>query len=1148
MSVDFSNVDRKLKEITEKSKDVDPDLRFMAVNDLNKLLVENKSIINNVNHYSGRIIQLLLNALTDVNSDVQSQALKCFAPLTPALDDNELSSALISLNQQVTASTSITTSVFTMAILEILKNINLKHSATGQEIAAKLILWNSDEVSIEINNNLDSIETITELIKNIGSTLTRAQKGFLCEALVRAIYGAQNIISKRSITALGSLVSSLDGDSFNFLFGLIRAKRDGDSEKTLATLLTFTSIAKSNISVLEPFIEDIFNFTVKHLALIPFDLEEDEDGNELDYDFDEDQQKADDIRYEALRLISSLLPIGESLNSYLPAILNLVKDFLMYNPYTNTNDGDDDFEDFDDEFDDDDYDELDDGSDDSSWKLRKQSSDLISDLVTNFPLVVGQIYNSTIFNSLLATIADSTEAVTIAKLNALKSIVEATIKQHGKRSTCKRRGSDVSISDLEDNISQLNEHRADIIKFVTKELKTVKSNNTQKYNIILNFFQNFNVLNEDLNPLLSTVREHNFGLNLDLLTFYSTMLANNDLQYFDEAELAYIVDMVNCGLKGTSHISKLNSIQTAVDLVNLKFNPDLLSSIVVLIQNPKNDSELRNAAIEALSALKELPLHDVNQLLQLFASSVKNEHTALSSIHSITKLVAAYYQLIEQAVISEIVQEYNALLTAQRFQAAVIESLVEISRCFTIEAYIAEPLKQHFDNSSNQSSVIKILAHLKLSSSDLKQIYMRASILDEIDDEALIEVGVQIGSDLIPVLQQNTTSPRNVKLMAAIIAKEEIAPLVKQSEADLKSGANPLYNIRLLGYLAQYNVPVDVQLDDLTIYFTNDELKFYAAETLGNIIAKNYQDYIEVFLGKILANEQRQLLMVSIRRVLKVNQDISSESCMEIWNAVMTTLDSLTEIDDDICKISAQIIGYIFVQNRSSNQFFEAASQILTQSDSNAIVYSIIASVKFILAYDNIISVDLIESLLLQSFQKITDEDLKIKQISVIALVTTLNNQFSLITPYLDVILPKIFDELKARKQYEHVITIGPFKHRVDKALEIRKNSFEILYKLCLNHSVLHNVDFNEILSHVAKAGVVADILSISSLIITKLLKFDGVSLTTEDKAFVKEGIDKMLLQIKRREDNQKETKDDQENKQILVKLRKLIFIEDSNM
>ncbi|KAH3686876.1 hypothetical protein WICPIJ_002140 [Wickerhamomyces pijperi] len=1163
MSVDFQNVDRKLKEITEKSRDVDPDLRFMAVTDLNKLVTEQKSIISTVDHYSKKATALLLEALNDVNSDIQSQALKCFAPLTPTLTDGELINVFLKLNEQIVASNSITTSVYTMAILEILKNINLKHSSTGQEIASKLIGWNVDSQGRDIKTTLDAIETVTEVIKNIGNTLTQPQKGFLCEALIRAIYSSQNIISKRSITALGFLVPNLDNGELNFLIGLIQQRGDGDADQTLLTLLSYISIAGADGSVLEPFFENVFNFTVKHLSLASTgpvnedgDDEEEEEIEDEDQDSgdeadNDDQQKADDIRYESLRLISSLLPIGESLNAHIPSIINIIKQYLKYDPYSNTDDDEDEDElemdDLDDE-----YDELDDGSEDSSWKLRKQSAELVSDLVGSFPLVINQVYNSGLFELILKSIVDANESVTIAKLDALKHIIEGTVQQHSKikPDNTKRRGSDFSMVEgngIDSSLSQLATFRTQIVNIITKELKAVKSNNAQKYNTFLGFFQIFNNLNEDLTPLLKTVREHNFGLNLDLLTFYSKILENNDLQFFDQTELNYVVCMVNDGLRGSSHISILNSIQTAIDINNLKFNEQLLNSIVALIENPKNDSELRNTAIEALSSIDELPSHDANQLLVLFATTVRNEHTALSSIHSITKLISVFYSVVDQAVISQIVNEYKLILLSQRFQTAIIESLVEITRHFTIDVSIAEPLKSLFNESSTQSSVIKILAHLRLPSVELKEIYLRASQLDEIDDEALTEVGVEIGSDLIPVLQQSSTgsNQRNIKVMAAIIAKEQIIPLVKQSETELKSGVEPLFNIKLLGYLSQFGVDVDAQLDDLTKFFENEELKFYAAETLGNIIAKNYQDYINVFLQKILAGEQRQLLLLAIKQVLKVNKHISVETCTDIWNTVMTTLESLEEIDDDICKISAQIIGYILVQNCGSNYFFDAASQLLTQSHSKAIIYSIIASVKFILAYDNIISLELMESLLLQSFAKITDEDLKIKQISVIALVTTLNNQFNLVVPYLDVILPNIYEELKARKQYEHVITIGPFKHRVDKALEIRKNSFEILYKLCLNHSILTNVDFNVILSHVAKAGIVADILTISSLIITKLLEFDDVSLTAEDKTFMKEGIDKMLTQIKRKEDSQKETKDDQENKNTLTKLRKLVFVED---
>jgi hypothetical protein len=88
----------------------------------------------------------------------------------------------------------------------------------------------------------------------------------------------------------------------------------------------------------------------------------------------------------------------------------------------------------------------------------------------------------------------------------------------------------------------------------------------------------------------------------------------------------------------------------------------------------------------------------------------------------------------------------------------------------------------------------------------------------------------------------------------------------------------------------------------------------------------------------------------------------------------------------------------------------------------------------------------------------------------------------------------------------------------------------------------LKDVDFNEILSYVIHYGLAIDIISMSSLIIIKLLEFDDVLLSAEDKTILSDGIGKLLGKIKKKEDQQKDSKEEQETKAILLNLRNSIF------
>ncbi|CAM9011984.1 unnamed protein product [Wickerhamomyces anomalus] len=1037
MSTDFKSADQKLKQILDKSKDVDPDLRFMALNDLNKLLVEHNLIINKVNSYSSKIIKILLDSLNDPNSDVQNQSLKCFKPLVSSLDDQEILEILRDLNAGQTTSASITTSIQTMAINEILKNLNLKHSSTGSLIVVELL---PSLISYEsgLITSLDSIEILTDLINNLGSTIPSNELSKIYTALVKTIFGEVNIISKKSVVALGYLVNSLSVEEFENVIALIQNSHGDSYEDINLTLLTFNSLAKANHDLFIPYLQQVLDFSFHHLYL----------NNE---DLDDDQIKIDEVRYEALQLIASLVSIGESFKPFISTILTIVQKFLTYDPYTNNyeeEEMDNDLSDEEEFSDDEDFDDMEEESDDNTWKLRKQAAKLCSLLVVQFPTILFQIYSEGIFETLINSVSDSSETVSFEKIHAMDSIIEVTIKQHGKRSNRKRRGSDVSMSDIDDSLTQMNKLRGKIVSRFIKELSNVKHNNLSKFNTLLQFFQRFNRLDEDLKPLLIAIREHNFGLNLDLLKFYSSLLKNNDLEYFG-GELNYIIETINSGLTSKNHISILNSIEASIDLLNLAYNETLTNSIIEIANTNKNDSEIRNTAIQSLGELKKLPPKKVNDLHELFVDTLKYEPIVVSTIKSITGLVEFYNDTIENEVINKIVKIYEKLVLDFNYSINVIESLGVIVRYFEIDSSIGDLLLKLFEEDKYQSQILRVVSNLKFDKSKLKSIFLKASTIDEVDDGAIIELGKRIGSELIPNLESDTSNIRNIKVLAEIVINENLIDYVRAREQDLVQNNNDLiFNIRLL---------------------------------------------------------ERE------------------------------------DIDDDLAKISAQNLGLILVKNNDTNYFYNKASELI-DSNSSSIVYTIIASIKFILAYDNLISIELIESILLQVFNKISDENLKIKQISVITLITVLNNQFNLLIPYLPTVLPIVYEELAMRKQYQETIQIGPFKHKVDKALEVRKNSFEILYKLSLNHHLLNNVDYNQVLSMVIKHGLSSDIISISSLIIIKLLEFDDVLLSVEDKQFLSNGIDKLLGNIKKKEDQQKDSKEEQETKSVLINLRKSIF------
>ncbi|CDR38348.1 CYFA0S02e00606g1_1 [Cyberlindnera fabianii] len=1124
-STDFKGADKKLTDINSKFRDSDPDLRFMALSDLQKLLTEHSLIINKVNTYSTPIVKLLLEALQDPNSDVQNQALRCFEPLVGTITDEETLFMVTRLNASQTNTNSITTTIQTMAISEILKYLNLKHASSGTKIVDSLLpsmIGNNQKIE-----SLDSIEILTDIVKNLGTTISDDQLTTIYGVLVNTIFNAENIIAKKAITCLGLLASQFNNEQFKNVIELISNTHGSSYESISRALLTYISLANADVTQLVSFLDYLFQFAVTHLY-----LEDDE--------ISDDQTKIDEVRFDALHLIGVLLKVGTPASKFIDQILEIVKKFLVYDPYNNMMDDDDENDFSDPEFSDEEYDDVDDQSDDNTWKLRKESSKLASTIVLIFPNTLLQIYTSGIFEAVLKSISDSSDAVAFENIKTLDTLVQASLTSTSFRSSRKRTSSDVTMADTHDPSSYLSKFRSSIVQKFIKELNGSKGNTLNKYNEFLNFFQSYSNLEDSLKPLLACIRQHNFGLNLDLLTFYSAVLRDNRLENFGD-EFPHIIEIVNSGLVSKNHISITNSIGTAIDLLDLSYNDALTNSIIEIASSNKNDSGIRNTAIACLGQLKSLPDSKVVEILNLFVETLKYEPIVVQTAESITSIAETYGSKINCSVMEDIINSYKGLLSNVSYFSVVIDSLVIVSTVVPVDASVGDLLLQWFEKGTHQSQILRILSHLDFDKQKLTEIFLQASSTGEVEETALMDVSIKIGPQLIPTLEQNSDNDMNIKILANVVSHYQLTDYVSQREADLLAHNNVALNLKFLGYVGE-TLDLSVTVEQLMKFFDDEDTKIYAAETIGNVAAKDSTKYLPEFLNMVKNQTDRYLLLVSIKQILKKDTTLTHEMYSAVWDTMITICqEESTTSDESLKRVISHNIGLILVKNNDSNFFYTKASDLL-DSGSNAVVYIIVAAIKFILAYDDIVSMDLIDTFLIKAFNKIASDDLPVKQVAMITLITALNNQFTNLTPYLPRILPNIYNELATRKEFQETIQIGPFKHKIDKALEVRKNAFELLYKLTLNHAVLKNVDFNEILAVVVEHGLKADIISISSLVIMKLLEFDDVVLSDENKELLNSGISKILLAIKKKEDQGKDSKEEQETKNTLLTLRNTVF------
>jgi cullin-associated NEDD8-dissociated protein 1 len=129
------------------------------------------------------------------------------------------------------------------------------------------------------------------------------------------------------------------------------------------------------------------------------------------------------------------------------------------------------------------------------------------------------------------------------------------------------------------------------------------------------------------------------------------------------------------------------------------------------------------------------------------------------------------------------------------------------------------------------------------------------------------------------------------------------------------------------------------------------------------------------------------------------------------------------------------------------------------------------------------------------------DNDLHIRQVALTALVSALHNKPHLVIPHLGRLLPLLYRETVERQDLIRLVPMGPFKHKVDDGLDLRKSAYETIYTLAstITGEQLHSFGTAEQLVERVLAGLSDDhdIKVLSCLIIGKLASLDISVLTS---------------------------------------------------
>jgi len=135
------------------------------------------------------------------------------------------------------------------------------------------------------------------------------------------------------------------------------------------------------------------------------------------------------------------------------------------------------------------------------------------------------------------------------------------------------------------------------------------------------------------------------------------------------------------------------------------------------------------------------------------------------------------------------------------------------------------------------------------------------------------------------------------------------------------------------------------------------------------------------------------------------------------------------------------------------------------------------------------------------------DKQLGVRRSALFTLNYAAHHKPNIIRKYLKEYLPVLYGETKVKPELIREVDLGPFKHKVDDGLELRKAAFECMYTLL--DTCIDKIDFSVFIQQmVSGLGDHYDIKMLNHLILARLANRAGASLLA--------GLDKLIEPLRK--------------------------------
>ncbi|KAH9877830.1 hypothetical protein J1614_003047 [Plenodomus biglobosus] len=271
-------------------------------------------------------------------------------------------------------------------------------------------------------------------------------------------------------------------------------------------------------------------------------------------------------------------------------------------------------------------------------------------------------------------------------------------------------------------------------------------------------------------------------------------------------------------------------------------------------------------------------------------------------------------------------------------------------------------------------------------------------------------------------------------------------------------------------------------------YFTvqSEQVPLAAAVALGRAGAGNVSKYLSVILSTMGQSTAPQyLLLHAIKEILQ--QDDTESEIVPFASTLWNNLVVASQLEDNKA-IGAECIGRLTIIDPKT---YLPQLQAFLNDRKGSVRGMVISALRYTFtdtdeAYDEYLRPIVVPMLV----QMLSEPDLENRRLALMTFNSAMHNKPDIILPALDQLLPLAMKETVIKPELIREVQMGPFKHKVDDGLEIRKSAYETLYALLEKaFARLSPIEVSDFFDRIV-AGIADehDIRVLCNLMLTKLM------------------------------------------------------------